>query len=262
MKTILWTLVALAILASPALAADALSELASYEYGQDQTHLLALEREVEQSMADPARQAAMAAKLLAVMTAPDATLAGKQHAAIYLRMCGGEAEVPALAAMLKDDALREFARGALERIPEPAAGKALRDALADLKGPALLGVINSTANRGDREAVGPLMALTADDDTTIRMAAAHALGRIGGAEATSCLKRLAKPDAEVAFAHAYLSCGFIALEEGDPAAAAAVFDALAQADYPTPVRRGALAGQLRLAHDPAALLAGWLAGND
>lgn len=262
MKPILWTLVALAILASPVPAADALSELAGYEYGQDQASLLAVEREVEGSMADPARQAAMAAKLLAVMTAPDATLAGKQHAAIYLRMCGGEAEVPALADMLKDDALGEVARGALERIPAPAAGKALRDALADLKGPALLGVINSTANRGDRAAVGPLTVLTADDDATLRMAAAHALGRIGGPKAAACLKSLAKPDAEVAFAHAYLACGFIALEEGDRAAAAAVFDALAQADYPAPVRRGALAGQLRLADDPAALLAEWLAGDD
>ncbi len=262
MKPTLLTLVALAILASPAPAVDALSELADYQYGQDQASLLAVEREVERSMADPARQAAMAGKLLAVMADPEATLAGKQHAAIYLRMCGGKPEAPALAGMLKDDALCEFARGALERIPAPAAGKALRDALADLKGPALLGVINSTANRGDREAVGPLMALTADDDTTIRLAAAHALGRIGGAVATSCLKRLAGPDRDVTFAHAYLACGFIALEEGDRAAATAVFDALAQADYPAPVRRGALAGELRLVADPAALLARWLAGDD
>ena len=126
MKSILSTLVTLGILASPALAADALSEVARYEYGQDQASLLAVERAVEQSMSAHERQAEMAAKLLAVMTDPGATLAGKQHAAIFLRMCGGEAEVPALASMIKDEALHDFARGALERIPAPAAGKALR----------------------------------------------------------------------------------------------------------------------------------------
>ncbi len=262
MKPILSTLVVLGILASPALAADALSELARYEYGQDQASLLAVERAVEQSMSDPARQAEMAAKLLAVMNTPEATLAGKQHAAIYLRMCGGEAEAPALARMLKDEALHDFARGALERIPAQAAGKALREALGSVTGPALVGVINSTANRHDRQAVPSLAGLAASDDANIAKAAAHALGRIGGTEATACLKGLAKPDADATFAHAYLSCGLIALEEGAPAAAAAVFDALAHAEYPAPVRRGALAGQLRLADDPAALLAGWLVGDD
>jgi len=233
-----------------------------YEYGGDQACLLAVERQVEDSMNDPVQPSAMASKLLDVMTDPAATLAAKQHAGIMLRICGTEAEVLALAAMLGNEKIGDFARGALERIPAAAAGAALRDALGQLKGPALIGVINSTANRRDRKAVGTLVGLTASDDTAVAMAAAHALGRIGGPEAAACLKKLAESGRDSQIAHAYLSCGIIALAEKDTKAAGAIFAALADAKYPAAVRRGALNGQLMLSDAPGTLLAARLDGDD
>ena len=262
MNRLLATVVALCSLAAPALSADELDKLKQYEYGQDQTSLLAVERQVEASMADRAKQAEMAKRLLEVMTDNGATLAAKQHAGIMLRICGTDAEAPALGKMLGEGRLGEFARGALERIPGPAAGRALRDALEGLQGPALGAVIDSVANRHDREAAGRLITLAGAADPKVAAAAVHALGRIGGPEAAACLEKRAAADSGAATAEAYLSCGTIALAAGDKQAAAAVFAALAGEKYPAPVRRGALVGQLALADEPGALLARWLDGGD
>lgn len=250
------------LLPAPPVPAGELSELKKYEYGGDQSCLLALERQVEDSMNDAAQQSAMAAKLLEVMTDEDATLAAKQHAALFLRICGTEAEVPALEKMLGEGRLGEFARQALERIPGPAASRALRDALQRLQGPALVAVINSVANRHDRGAVGQLITLAEADDPQVAAAAVHALGRIGGPEATGCLKKLVTADSDAAITQAYLCCGTLALEAGDKEAAAAVFATLTDAKYPAPVRRAALAGQLAVVDDPGALLAKWLDSDD
>lgn len=262
MKRITMLALAVCLLPAPPVPADDFSELMKYEYGDDQACLLAIERLVEDSMNDAAQRSAMATKLLDVMTDPAATPAAKQHAAIFLRMCGTDAEVPALAKMLGEGRVGEFARQALERIPSPAAGRALCDALEKLQGPALVAVINSVANRHDREAVGRLIALTAAEDPKVAAAAVHSLGRIGGDEATACLGGMAAANSDAATAQAYLSCGTLALEAGDKKAAAAVFATLADAKYPAPVRRGALVGELAVSDDSGALLATWLDGGD
>ena len=262
MTRIIISTAAICLLVSPLLFADDLANLKKYEYGKDQASLLVIERRVEDSMDDKAQQSALAAKLLKVMADPAATLAARQHAGIMLRICGTEAEVPALANMLGKAEVGKFAQGALERIPAPAAGKALRDAFARLDGPALIGVINSTANRHDREAVGALIGLTASDDAAVAAAAAHALGRIGGANAAACLNKLAAGGKDPQIAHAYLSCGIIAVDDGDRKAAGAIFATLADPEYPAPVRRGAFSGQLMLSGDPETLLCSWLGGDD
>ena len=69
----------------------------------------------------------------------------------------GTAEsVPALAALLPDKDLSHMARYALERIPAPEAGAALRDALPKLSGALKVGVIGSLGVRRDAASVaGP-----------------------------------------------------------------------------------------------------------
>ena len=91
------TLFAIGLLDMTASFADDLASLKAYQYGADQSPLLAVERQVEASMATPASQHEMAARLLSVLLDPQATLAAQQSAAIQLRMCGTEAEVPSLA---------------------------------------------------------------------------------------------------------------------------------------------------------------------
>ena len=256
------TITAIYLLLAPLLRADDWTNLKRHEYGGDQASLLAIERQVEDSMNDNAQQSAIAAKLLDVMTDPAATLAAKQHAGIMLRICGTEAEVPTLAAMLGKDKIGDFARGALERIPGTTASRALREAFGKLEGTALIAVINSTANRHDHMAVRALVDLTASGDTAVVAAAAHALGRIGGPEAATCLKKLADTGKAPQFAHDYLACGITALDKNDTEAADAIFITLADAKYPAAVRRAALNGQLMLSDTPATLLAAWLNGED
>ena len=249
-------------LAAGACLADDMAELKKYQYGGDQAALLAVERQVEESLADPAAQRRMAARLVDVLTDRDATLAAKQHAGILLRMCGTEGQVPALAGLLKAGPVGDFARGALERIPGAAAAEALREALLALQGTPLVAVIHSTANRGDREAIEPLSKLTADKDAQVAAAAVHALGRIGGPRAASCLKTLVAASNDTATAEAYLACGTLAMAAGDKTGAGEIFAALSDARYPSAVRRGALTGQFKLSGDPGALLMAWLDGQD
>ncbi len=51
--------------------------------------------------------------------------------------------------LLADKELTSWARIALEAIPGPAADEALREAMGDVEGRTLIGVINSIGVRGD-----------------------------------------------------------------------------------------------------------------
>jgi HEAT repeat protein len=99
-----------------------------------------------------------------------------------LSMIGTAASVPALAPLLTDPDESHMARFALERIPAPAAADALRQALGNVRGDLVIGMISSLANRRDTASVKPLAALLAGD-AKIAAAAASALGRIATAEA-------------------------------------------------------------------------------
>ncbi len=261
MRITIFTTVVCLLLSSLA-AADVWNDLKKYQYGDDLAPLLFIERQVEASMADKEQQKAMAARLLDILIDKDATPAARQHAGLMLRICGTEAEVPALTKLLGQGKPGEFARGALERIPAEAAGKALRDSLTRLKGPALIAAINSLANRLDSEAVAALIGLTGDKDDEVAAAAAHSLGRIGGPKASAHLKQLAADGKNAELAQAYLSCGIVTRDNADKTTAAEIFTELANAKYPAPVRRAALKGQLGLSSDPASRVTAWLEGDN
>ncbi len=71
--------------------------------------------------------------LLAILSS-DADLRTKAHACQDLVHTGGAKSVPALAALLNDEKLSDYARSPLEMIKDPSAGAALRDALPKLQG--------------------------------------------------------------------------------------------------------------------------------
>ena len=83
-----------------------------------------------------------------------------------------------------------MARYALERIPDPAAGKALRIALTSASGKTQIGLVNSLGDRSDAESVGLLKPLTKSDNAELRDAAVAALGKIGTPAALSALTAL------------------------------------------------------------------------
>jgi HEAT repeat protein len=117
----------------------------------------------------------------------DAPLAEKAITCKRLAVWGTPAAVPALAPLLESRDLNSWARIALEAIPGSAADKALRDALDKTQGRLLVGVINSIGVRRDAKAVKPLVAKLNGGDADVAAAAAAALGRIGGSDASKAL---------------------------------------------------------------------------
>src|SRR5262249_11714162 len=126
------------------------------------------------------------AELIAALKS-DASREVKAAACRRLSLIGTSASVPALAALLGEDALGHMARYALEPIPDPSVDAALRDALGNLTGRALVGVVGSIGVRRDAEAVDRLAGLLKDSDAEVVQATAKALGRIGTAPAAKAL---------------------------------------------------------------------------
>ena len=101
------------------------------------------------------------------------------RACVELQAHGTERAVPALARLLADPALAHAARNALTAIPAPAAGRALREALAAGSSPDPIGLIQSLAARRDSAAVALLSQLAAAPASEpVALAAIDALGEM------------------------------------------------------------------------------------
>ena len=145
----------LATFASLALAAEsppemtfdqALEQLKTYDYGQNDKPLRVIELQAVRHATDAAGRADVAQRLAAVLAAPDTPLAARVFLCQQLLVVGTEAQVPLLAKMLDDPQTAEIARYTLDAIPGEASLAALRRALGRLQG--------LTANRGHQLA-GP-----------------------------------------------------------------------------------------------------------
>jgi HEAT repeat protein len=112
----------------------------------------------------------------------------KVEACAKLRLVGTDRAVPALAELLTNDELSHSARYVLESMRGDAAGQALRAALEKTSGSNQVGIINSLAVRRDTEVVPVLGRLEMGADSDVAVAAAEALGRIGGVEAADALQ--------------------------------------------------------------------------
>jgi HEAT repeat protein len=172
-----------------------------------------------------------------------------------LAVYGGAAAVPALAPLLTDKDLCSWARIALEAIPGPEAGEALRAALDKVQGRLLVGVINSIGYRRDAQALGRLTQKLSDADVDVAAAAAAALGRIGSAPAAAALVPMLASAPAVARAGAAEGCILCAerfLAEGRAGEAVRIYDAVRQAEVPKQKRVEAMRGAI-LARGPAGL---------
>lgn len=124
-------------------------------------------------------------------------VSGKEQACQQLRRVGTVASVPALAALLGDEGLSHAARIALESMPFPEAGSALRQALGTATGAAKVGIIESLGERGQRESASVLAPSLQSADPSVAAAAALALGKVGGPVAIQALKT-SRPDSSEA----------------------------------------------------------------
>jgi HEAT repeat protein len=178
----------------------------------------------------------------------DAGYAEKLEACRVLQLKGGPDAVAALAPLLADEKLTHIARLALEPMPGPEAGKALRDALGATAGPIRVGIIGSLAIRKDMEAVPALTALLADADQSVAAAAAAALGSLAATDAVDALqKAVARTDVtpvtRTAFCDGLLDCAAALAAKGQRDRALAAYDALlADTGNVSQVRAAALRG--------------------
>jgi HEAT repeat protein len=119
-----------------------------------------------------------AAKLVAILQDPDASVYVRAKACQRLAVVGDRSAVPALAPLLTHPQLSHYARTALEPLPDPAADLALREALPKVQGNLRVGVINSIGHRRDAQAIGTLEKLRHDPDIEVARAADAALARV------------------------------------------------------------------------------------
>lgn len=155
-------------------AAQAIAKVSKYEFGDSRVPLAEVEDMVRRSLQSPDSRARLAAMLGEVLEG-NATVDGKRFACRQLTLIGTEAQVGQLAPLLGDDALRDLARYALERIPGKEVDEALAAALNTTSGPARIGIINSLAARGVSSTRAQLQALRNDDDPATAEAARVAL---------------------------------------------------------------------------------------
>ena len=170
----------------------------------------------------------------------------KQAACRGLRQIGTVKSIPALAALLPDEKLSHMARYALEPMPFPEAGQALRDALGGTEALPKAGVIISIGARRDPEAVPLLVPLLNDPNMDVARAAAGALGRIATPEAIDTLRGFQETAPEGmrrALAGGLLAAGQRLTQEGKGELAVPIYEDLLAPDWPMDVRMGAWRGR-------------------
>ncbi|MFP4058420.1 MAG: HEAT repeat domain-containing protein [Candidatus Brocadiia bacterium] len=222
----------------------ALQEVAVYEYGKDFAPLRRAEDLVAQAAKDPALREEAEKRLVARLRG-EATDDAKAFLCRQLRLVGTARCVPALASLLASERLSHMARYALERIPAPEAGAALRQALPRASAKLKVGVIHSLGARGDREALDQLVPLLGAGDLAVARAAARALGYIGGERAAQALAGArpgASPELRRTLTAAWLRCADQFLDAGQAEKAAAIYRALYGKDEPRRTRVAALRG--------------------
>lgn len=169
----------------------------------------------------------------------------KVDACRRLAVVGTKEAVPTLAALLSDEKLSHMARYGLEPIPDASVDKVLRDALGQLKGRPLVGVIGSIGVRRDEKAVEPLSRLLGDPDGDVVQTAARSLGRIATEGAARALREtLGKAPAplRLAVADACMSCAEKLLARGKRNEAAAMYESVRKAELPDYVHLAATHG--------------------
>ncbi len=225
---------------------ELLAKVKTYDWGQSRLPLTEVSDKIREAYGEPAKLKEIEKSLIAVL-ASDATYAGKQFVCRELSIIGTEQSVPTLAKMLTDEKLSDMARYALERIPGAAVDAALREAMAKTGGKVKVGIINSLGERRDAKAAAALSKLIGDSDEMVACAAAAALGKIGGPEATEAMakaKGTASGRLRMVVLDAYLKCADKLAAEGKKKDANAIYKELYEPDMPAVVRTAALRGMV------------------
>lgn len=181
------------------------------------------------------------AAALAVLSSSDSSLEAKSIACGDLSIVGTAKSVPALAKLLGDEKLNDYARNALELIPDAAAGEALLAALKELKGNLLIGVVITLGDRGEKAAVPALQKMATGPDNVLADAALSSLALIATDEASetivAVLNETGDNELKIAAAHAALLAAERMSKDGR--SGGALLAAVRAADVPAHVKNAA-----------------------
>ena len=219
----------------------AFEALKSYDWGSDIAALEPIDKALASAYGKPAARKELETRLAPVLKS-NAPRAAKDFVCRKLALIGTAQSVPALAELLANEELGHMARYALERIPGPEAGKALREALPKATGRNKTGLIDSLGVRRDGAGTARLAALLNSAEAQVAAAAAIALGEIGSSEAAKVLegyRRRAPKEFRNAAADASLVCAQRLLLCGKRDEALAILKALGAQEQPAHVRLAA-----------------------
>lgn len=187
-----------------------------------------------------------AAAHLAVLSS-NAELQEKARACQELAHYGGPESVAALAALLDQEKLADYARSGLEGIQDPSAGKALREALGRLNGRQLAGAVNSLGVRREAAAVPDLQSLALDPKRGVAAEALASLGMIANGDAVKTLQKVladGPADLRLPAAHAAITAAVQLAKDGNSATARGVLESIVRAlprDFVAQVAKNQLA---------------------
>jgi HEAT repeat protein len=240
--------------------------LPRYQYGDDLSFLLVIERCTMESMASPETRAACATRLASLLDDDGTTLAAKQHICLQLQRVGTSEQVPTLAKMLANEETAEMARVALEQIPGKASVAALRNALNIARGNFRIALVHSLGVRQDVNAVSELIELAQGTDQALAAAALAALGEIASDPAYDYLYRRAQQlgsPTPVELATPLLRCAELVEDDVHGRDLRSMYELLAEPAQPKGVRRAALNRLLEMLQvDHHNTIVEWLAGSD
>jgi len=218
--------------------------LRDFRFGSDRSILDRVAASVREAMASEVRRKAVASAL-AEIAVSDAPFDARQFACRQLVRVASPAQIPAMARLLRDGPMAHYGLMVLARIPGPGVADAVRSALAEVKGGALLGAMDLLGERRDATAVALLSQRLGSGDDAVAACAADALAKIGGSQADAALLREfahAGRARKAALADALLRRGEIARASGLRATAGRLYAAVAESAVPEPTRAGAFRG--------------------
>ena len=156
---------------------DLMAQLEVYDWGGDRGSLIGIDDWITAAQGDRDQLTEIEQALLEVLKS-GAKLPAKEYVCRQLALIGTARCIPVLAGMLYDADLSDCARLALEAIPDASVDDALRAALAEARGNARVGIVNTLGERRDKKAVPVLSELQHSSDEVLSAAAETALRKI------------------------------------------------------------------------------------
>jgi len=218
---------------------DPWQQVLKRDFGTCDDAINAIRGQVESAGAD--QKPALEGKCVAILESSEATMPAKEFACRMLRYVGSAKCVPAVAKLLTDAELSHMGRWALQGVADPAAEKALLNAMGKTSGDVRVGIIETLGERRGAAALDSLAALLGDNDAAIVEGALKAIGKIGGPKAADVVEKAkVAPAAKAMWCDAMLACAGSLAAGGQKDRAEKMLQTVFDGDNPSIAREAAM----------------------